>query len=263
MSLPLVSIITPCLNRVNFVREALESVLVQNYPNFEHIIIDGGSTDGTLDVVRSYPHLSVMSEQDSGMYDAINKGVRIARGEIFAWLNTDDVFCEGTFWEVVEDFKHFPNAFAVSAGVAYFKGDPKNPQIYQRYSAVTTDDFWSRIVDTPATNGWFFKPVFFDLVGYFNSAYRFVADRELFIRAALKDVVPTPCQKTVYLYRQHDASYTVSAQDSRIPVRGIQRMRVLTEDLTMLESFLKESFHNVRRIQIQARMLNVAETFIS
>ena len=82
----------PCLNRVNLIREAIESVLAQDYPNFEHIVIDGGSTDGTLDVLREYRHLKLISEPDNGLYDAVNKGIRLAQGELIGWLNSDDVY---------------------------------------------------------------------------------------------------------------------------------------------------------------------------
>ena len=72
MSGLLLSIVTPCLNRARFVQEAVESVLQQNYSQVEHIVVDGGSTDGTLDILRSYPHLHILSEPYRGMYDALN-----------------------------------------------------------------------------------------------------------------------------------------------------------------------------------------------
>ena len=77
-----ISIVTPCLNQSKFIVEAVESVLEQEYPNLEHIIVDGGSTDGTLEELRRYPHLTVMSGPDRNLYDAFNKGLRSARGDI-------------------------------------------------------------------------------------------------------------------------------------------------------------------------------------
>ncbi len=82
---PLISIITPCLNRAEFIAEAVESVLSQDYPNVEHIIMDGGSTDGTLEVLKRYPHLRVVSEPDEGMYTAINKDWISLKGRLLAY----------------------------------------------------------------------------------------------------------------------------------------------------------------------------------
>lgn len=89
---PLVSIVTPSFNSVQFIRETIESVLSQDYPVIEHIVVDGCSTDGTLDVLNQYPHLNWISEPDQGQSDALNKGFRIAKGEIIGWLNADDTY---------------------------------------------------------------------------------------------------------------------------------------------------------------------------
>src|SRR6202048_1307367 len=89
------SVITPCLNRVQLIGATIESVIAQDYPNFEHWIIDGGSKDGTLDLLKHYRHLRVVSEVDCGVYDAMNKGIRLATGEIVVLLNSDDLLALG------------------------------------------------------------------------------------------------------------------------------------------------------------------------
>src|SRR5689334_8323683 len=94
---PLLSIITPCLNRSTYIADAVESVLKQDYHNFEHVIMDGGSTDPTLSILGRYPHLQVFSEKDQGMYHALNKGIAKVRGEVIALLNSDDVYEPGIF----------------------------------------------------------------------------------------------------------------------------------------------------------------------
>ncbi len=94
-SSPLVSIITPVLNRRAFIRQCLMSVAKQTHPRIEHIVIDGGSTDGTLDVLRSFQRthpIKWISGPDEGMYDAINKGMELANGDILAYLNSDDLY---------------------------------------------------------------------------------------------------------------------------------------------------------------------------
>jgi glycosyltransferase involved in cell wall biosynthesis len=81
MRTPQISIVTACLNRAALIPDAVESVLAQDHPDFEHIIIDGGSTDATLSILSRYTYLQVLSEKDHGIYDAINKGVARARGQ--------------------------------------------------------------------------------------------------------------------------------------------------------------------------------------
>jgi len=89
---PVVSVVTPSHNSSRFIRETIESVLLQKYPAIEHIVIDGGSTDGTLDILREYPHLTWISEPDRGQSDALNKGFLQAQGDIIGWLNADDTY---------------------------------------------------------------------------------------------------------------------------------------------------------------------------
>jgi glycosyltransferase involved in cell wall biosynthesis len=94
---PKISIVSPSFNQGRFIEEAIQSVLEQNYNNFEHIIIDGGSTDNTIEILKKYPHLIWISEPDEGQSDAINKGFQKATGDIIGWLNTDDIYLPGTF----------------------------------------------------------------------------------------------------------------------------------------------------------------------
>ena len=94
--LPSLSIITVCFNSVATIRDAIDSVLSQDYPGIEYIVIDGGSTDGTADVVRSYGSriASYVSERDRGIYDAMNKGLELARGDVVGMLNSDDIYSD-------------------------------------------------------------------------------------------------------------------------------------------------------------------------
>jgi glycosyltransferase involved in cell wall biosynthesis len=94
---PLVSIVTPSFNQARYLRSTLESVAMQRYPRLEHIVVDGGSTDGSVEILERFsatqPHVRWVSEPDEGQADAVNRGFRMATGEILGWLNSDDLYC--------------------------------------------------------------------------------------------------------------------------------------------------------------------------
>src|SRR5947209_8247056 len=114
MDTPLVTVVTPSLNQGQFIRATIESVLSQDYPNFEYIIMDAGSTDETAAVVKDYAsRLTFISEKDRGQSHAINKGFRMARGEVLSWLNSDDTFLPGSIRTAVTGFLRNPAAGAV------------------------------------------------------------------------------------------------------------------------------------------------------
>jgi len=122
---PLVSVVVPCLNRAHYLGPTLDSILGQDYPAIECIVIDGGSTDGTLDILKSYGDGIVwISEPDDGHADAINKGWKMSRGEILAWLNADDLY-------VVPD--------AVRKAVGYLENHPDVDVVYGDYSTIHPD----------------------------------------------------------------------------------------------------------------------------
>lgn len=121
---PLVSIITPVLNRIKYLEPCIQSVLNQSCPYIEHIFADGGSTDGTIEVLSSYQakypeRIRFISEPDKGHGEAWNRGLRMAKGEIFGWLGSDDMSEPGAIQTVVEFFKANPDAYFVFGGCNY------------------------------------------------------------------------------------------------------------------------------------------------
>ena len=208
--LPLISIITPCLNRAEFVAEAVESVLNQDYPNLEHIIMDGGSTDGTLEVLRRYPHLKVVSEPDQGLYDAINKGIGIAHGEIMGFLNTDDFYETDIFKSIVMQFEKSPDINAVVGGASVFFDDPiDGRQVYRKYAAIQPGDLLYRSTRGQSIfNSWFFRKQIFSQFGVFDISYKYGADRDFLIRLALHNISFVDIPRTICHYRAHPNSLT-------------------------------------------------------
>ena len=117
---PLVSVITPSLNQAEFVTQTIESVLSQNYSPLEYWVIDGGSTDGTLEILHRYrDRLHWISEPDGGQAAAINKGWRLTRGEIIAYLNADDTYLPSAIERVVEYLNTYPQVDAVYGDCDY------------------------------------------------------------------------------------------------------------------------------------------------
>ncbi len=106
MAYPKISIITPVFNQVKFIEETILSIINQDYPNLEYIIIDGGSTDGTVEIIKKYEsHLAYwLSEPDKGMYDALQKGFDQSTGEIMGWLNADDLYVNGCLFRIANVF---------------------------------------------------------------------------------------------------------------------------------------------------------------
>jgi len=216
MNLPSFSIITPCLNRAAYVAEAIDSVLQQGYPNLEHIVVDGGSTDGTLDILGSYPHIRLVSEPDSGLYDAINKGLRMSQGEVIGFLNTDDLYMESVFIRVADMFMRHPACNAILGGVSIFvDGSGNGRRTVAAYPPFTQKEFLRQVTQgLPLFNGWFFRRNTFCEIGEFDIRYRYAADRELLIRMAVSGLRFENVGQIVYSYRHHPGSLTFNSDNN-------------------------------------------------
>ena len=121
--LPSFSIVTPCLNAVETIEEALASVRAQNYPRLEHVVVDGGSTDGTIELLRQAEGVRFVSEPDRGRAHAVNKGVAMSKGEVIGWLNADDRYEEGALAAVGEALAANPTSRWASGYCRIIDGD--------------------------------------------------------------------------------------------------------------------------------------------
>jgi len=178
MAAPLVSIVTPSLNQGRFLREAIESVRAQTYAPIEHVVVDGGSTDGTLELLREYDRLRWVSEPDEGQSQALNKGFAIARGQVFGWLNADDAYKPHA---VAQAVAALDDVGLVYADVTRVNDDGVNPR---RIRSRPRWDLWTELNDG---NGIFSPAVFFtraayEAVGGLDEALHLTMDYDLWLR---------------------------------------------------------------------------------
>ena len=181
---PLVSIITPSFNQGRFVRETIASVLWQDYPDLEYLVVDGGSTDGTLNALRNLgDRVRWISEPDRGQADAINKGWRMARGEILAWLNADDIYRRGAIARAVAFFEEHPEVDLVYGDCDYIDEEGKTIGKHRARAASSADILCSpvSIIAQPAT---FIRRRVLQTVGYLDESLHCLLDTEYWMRVA-------------------------------------------------------------------------------
>jgi glycosyltransferase involved in cell wall biosynthesis len=180
---PVISVITPCLNCGAYIRDCIESIVNQKYPHFEHIVVDGGSHDNTVDVLKQFPHIKWISEKDNGEADALNKALRMVTGDIVAWLNADDYYVPGVFEQVVA-------AMAQKRPIVFGDVDYINDEgvtIIQQQSAPKADlalmvRWWKNFLH-PHQPAIFYSKEVIKEIGDFNTLLHFAIDHEYQLRA--------------------------------------------------------------------------------
>lgn len=177
-----ISIITVTFNSAKTLQDTLNSVISQTYPDIEHIVVDGGSTDETVTMLRHSPHITRwISEPDSGLYDAINKGIRMATGDIIGLLHSDDFFPND---HVISDLTAAfdqPEIEAVYGDVVFVQRDnPKKVVRYYSSKGFTPEKF--RYGFMPAHPSFYVKKVCFEKFGFYQTDYKIAADYEWVMR---------------------------------------------------------------------------------
>ncbi|MHC1698303.1 MAG: glycosyltransferase [Geobacteraceae bacterium] len=201
---PHFSVVTPSFNQAQFIGQTIESVIIQDYPYWEHIVIDGGSDDGTVEVLKGYPHLKWMSEKDRGQSDAINKGFRVAQGDIIAWINSDDWYEPGAFKAVADFFIANPekNIVMGDCNLVDDNGGVFDRVINHERGFDELKQHWvSRSIPTqPAI---FFRRNLLDEFGFLDESLHFAMDYDLWMRFSQKNRF-YHINRTVANYRFHN-----------------------------------------------------------
>lgn len=237
IELPKISIVTPSYNQGQFLEETILSVLNQNYPNLEYIIIDGGSTDSSVEIIKKYKTRLAhwVSEPDKGQSDAINKGFRYATGKILAWLNSDDIYLPGTLFKVVHYFQKHSEVECVYGDIIMI--DQVGKTLYKR--KVIPFQFrmalyGACLVPQPST---FFTREALGKTGELDISLHYQMDFELFLRMASRGVKFGIIRRPLAAFRLHSAAKTVSeytrkvAQANLIIRRHYSRLRFCNESV--------------------------------
>jgi glycosyltransferase involved in cell wall biosynthesis len=205
-----ISIVTPSFNQGKFIRQTVDSVLSQDYPTLEYWVIDGGSTDETLGILRSYQdeRLQWVSEPDQGQTDAINKGLARSSGEILAYLNSDDIYLPHTLSFVADYFTNHPEADVVHGNclaidseghiLSTMKGDAFDLRkaLIKRWHVPQPAVFWRRRV--------------MDSIGLLNASLHYILDYEYWLRMVIAGFRPQYVDRDLAGFRYHEESKTVS-----------------------------------------------------
>ena len=210
---PLVSIITPSFNQAQYLEQTIQSVLEQDYPNLELIVIDGGSTDGSKAIIEKYaPRLSYwQSQKDAGQTDAINQGFARAKGEVLAWLNSDDYLYTGAVTKAVEELRRYPQAALVYGNCDLVNGQGK---FIKRFPAAQTDLVKLRqgYVHIPQQAAFFLAEAW-KRVGPLDPSFFFAMDYDLWTRLAKLGPVQYINAEPWAAFRLHGDSKSIAADD--------------------------------------------------
>lgn len=182
----MISIITATYNSAETINDTIKSVLCQTNKDFEYIIVDGGSTDETIGIVKSYESefsgkLKWVSEKDKGIYDAMNKGIKMASGDIIGILNSDDYYTSDDILQTIADAFKCQNVDAIYGDIHFIK-DGVPDKCVRYYSSRLFSPFWLRFGFMPAHPSFYCKREVFDKSGLYRLDYKIGSDYEMMVR---------------------------------------------------------------------------------
>ena len=205
-SWPKLSIVTPTLNQGQFFEQSIRSVLLQGYPNLEYFIIDGGSTDETIDIIEKYEKWITywISEKDQGQTQAINKGFKETSGEIVAWLNSDDFYTAEALSIVGSAFLNLSDVDLIYGDMLEIYEDRGVIKMIKGREFCRVDLIRFKFIMQPTC---FWRRTLFDKIGYLDESYHYVFDLEYWIRAGLSMSIKY-LPETLAFFRVHSKAKT-------------------------------------------------------
>lgn len=210
LDLPFISIITPSFNQGRFIEQTIQSVLSQDYPSYEHIVIDGGSTDDTVSILKRYSHLTWSSEPDRGQSHAINKGFRRAHGDILCWINSDDWLAPGALRRVAEGLRDYQVLFG-ACGITDVNGDLQHVIMNHPRGFFDVLKYW--VSYSVPTLSIFFRREIMEAVklpdgDYIDESLEFGMDYELLLRVGTKEPFLSHSQEPLTFCRMYEDNKT-------------------------------------------------------
>jgi len=233
-----VSIVTPSYNQGEFIEQCLLSVKRQTHPAVEHLVIDGGSTDETLEILKRYSsqpgweHLKWISEPDRGQSDALNKGFRAANSDIVGWLNSDDRYRPGCFEYTAEAFRANPQADIIYGDYTWIDQDGRLLQVRREIEFSRFILFYHRVLYIHTTSTFFRRRIFAE-GNFIAPEFHYAMDYEFFLRLANKKYNFLHIPELLADFRWHEASKSASSPGKELEERdriigayapGLQRL---------------------------------------
>ena len=247
-----ISIVTVAYNAVTTISATLRSVAAQTYPDIEHIVVDGGSKDGTVAIVeRDGAHVGrFVSEPDHGIYDAMNKGIGLATGHLIGFLNADDIYAHPRVLEdVVKEMKS-GNLDALYGDVAFFRADDPG-RLVRRYSSARFSPARIAWGWMPAHPALFLKRDVFSRVGKFRTDYRIAGDFEFIARAFHGDALRSRYVQAVFVHMQTGGVSTGGWRNTlllnREVLRACRENGIKTNTLKVLSKYPAKVLELIRR----------------
>jgi len=226
---PTVSIVTPSFNQGRFLEQTIRSVLEQEYPSLEYFVIDGGSTDSSVEIIKRYEKKLAgwVSEKDKGQADAINKGLHQSHGEIVAWLNSDDYYLPNTIQRAVETFRQYPDAGLVYGNVLSVDKNSVtfNLQTFKPFNLLDMMSFC--IISQPAV---FIRRSVLEQAGLLDPSFHMLLDHHLWLRMArIATMVHIPETLAAARYHAGAKNITSTADFGREAFRIVDWMKSSAE----------------------------------
>jgi glycosyltransferase involved in cell wall biosynthesis len=242
-SWPRISIVTASYNQGAFLEETIRSVLLQGYPDLEYLIIDGGSTDDSVEVIRRYePWLSFwVSERDQGQSDALSKGFLRSTGDILAWLNSDDIYCRGALFSVGSYYGRHPDTGLLYGDSEIIDADGATIERLKGQEADLESLLVRNVIPQPSA---FFSRQAFDKAGGITRALHFIMDYELWVRMTLQGtkLAYVPELFSRFRWYQVSKSGSYSTQFGYEYLAFVERLFQHPQDERLLKTRLK-AFH--------------------